>query len=114
MLIEDNTGRRTLFATVIDGPWSDEPISATYVDDGRFMPSVVRIEILPHDRFPLKAERGHAGWVGTAEAKKRPPLMAEALAFLFIVLGAFAPASRKTADNEPLNGNAVETEVTGE
>ena len=29
MLIEDKTDRRTLFSTTIDGPWSDEPVSAT-------------------------------------------------------------------------------------
>jgi hypothetical protein len=93
MLIEDETGRRTLFSTTIDGPWSDKPISATYVDDGRFMPSVVRIEILNDDQFPWRVEKGHAGWVGTANAKRRPPLIVDALGFLFIVLGAFAPAA---------------------
>jgi len=98
MLIEDKTGRRTLFSTAIDGPWSDEPISATYVDDGRFMPRVVRIEILNDDQFPWRVEKGHAGWVGTAYAKRRPPLIVDALGFLFIVLGAFAPA---TATSEP-------------
>lgn len=64
LLIEYKTDDRFLFATEIDGPWSDEPIRATYVDDGRFMPSVVRIEILSSDQFPWKVEKRHAGWGG--------------------------------------------------
>jgi len=111
MLIENKTGRRILFSTVIDGPWSDEPISATYSDDGRFMPTVVRIEILSDDLFPWKVEKGHAGWVGTAEAKRRVPLIVEALAFLFMIVGAFAPT---TANNEPSDDSTrVNTEVAG-
>ena len=106
MLIEDKTGTRTLFSTTIDGPWSDEPISATYVDDGRFMPRVVRIEILNDGQFPWRVEKGHAGWVGTAKAKRRPPLIVEAFGFLFIVLGAFAPATaRNVAADDVIGGN---------
>jgi hypothetical protein len=100
MLIEDKTDRRTLFSTEIDGPWSDRPISATFVDDGRFMPSVVRIEILRDNRLAWKVENEHVGWVGTAEAKRRAPLIAEAFGFIFIILGAFAPATREPANNE--------------
>jgi hypothetical protein len=53
ILIEAGTGHRTLFTTAIDGPWTDQPVRATYVDDGRrFMRSVVRIEILNDEQFP--------------------------------------------------------------
>lgn len=94
MLIEAGTGRRTLFTTVINGPWADQPVLATYVDDGRFMPSVVRIEILSDEQFPWHVEKGHAGWVGAAYAKRRPPLFVSFLGSVFIVMGAFAPTAR--------------------
>ncbi len=70
MLIEAGTGRRTRLTTVIDGPWQDQPVRATYADDGRFMPSVVRIEILNDNQFQWHVEKGHAGWVGNAEARR--------------------------------------------
>ena len=34
-LIEENTGQRFLFRTEIDGPWADQPVRVTYLDDGR-------------------------------------------------------------------------------
>ncbi len=93
MLIEDKTGHRVLFTTAIDGPWTDQPVCATYVDDGRFMPSVVRIEILSDDKFPWHTQKGHVGWVGTSEAKRRAPLLVSLIGFLFLLAGAFAPTT---------------------
>jgi hypothetical protein len=93
LLIEDKTGRRVLFTTAINGPWADQPVRATYVDDGRFMPSVVRIEILSDDRFPWHTQKGYAGWIGTAEAKMRAPLVVSAIGFFFLLVGAFAPTT---------------------
>jgi hypothetical protein len=111
MLIEAGTGRRTLFTTVIDGPWPDQPVRATYADDGRFMPSVVRIEILNDNQFPWHVEKGHAGWVGNAEARRRPPLFVSFLGFVFIVVGAFAPTN-KTPRPEQLDSGTPD--VPGE
>jgi hypothetical protein len=91
MLIEEGTGRRILFTTVIDGPWADQPVRATYVDDGRYMASVVKIEILSDDRFPWRVVKGHAGWVGTAEAKRKAPLIVSFMGLVFILVGVFAP-----------------------
>jgi hypothetical protein len=99
ILIEAKTERRTLFTTVIDGPWADQPVRATYVDDDRFMPSVVRIEILDAGQSPWQVEPGHAGWVGSTEAKRRPPLLASVLGLLFILAGTVAP-SVKTPHSE--------------
>jgi len=61
MLIDAGTDRRTLFSIVINRPWAEQPIRAIYVDDGRFMPSVVRIEILSNDQFLWNVEKGHVG-----------------------------------------------------
>jgi hypothetical protein len=105
MLIEDRTGRRILFATVIDGPWADQPVRVTYVDDGGFMPRVVRIEVLNDDQFPWNVEKGHAGWVGTAEAKSRAPLNVNFLGFVLILIGAFAPT---TIISSPCQSNGDE------
>jgi hypothetical protein len=69
ILIEEGTGRRVLLTTLIDGPWEEQPVRATYVNDGRFVASVVRIEILRGDLHPWQVEEGHAGWVGTTEPK---------------------------------------------
>jgi len=93
MLIEAGTDRRTLFTTVINGPWADQPVRATYVDDGRFMPRVVRIEILNDGQFPWHVEKGHTGWIGNAEAKRRPPLLMTFIALVFMVSGALAPTT---------------------
>jgi len=93
MLIEDKTDRRLLFTTEIDGPWPDQPIYATYVDDGRFMPSVVRIEIFTDVEHPWRNQKDHIGWIGEAEAKRRAPLVVSALGFLFLLAGAFAPTT---------------------
>jgi hypothetical protein len=93
VLIEDKTGRRVIFTTAIDGPWVDQPIRATYVDDGGFMPSVVRIEILSDEQFPWHTQKGHAGWTGTTEAKRRAPLVVSAIGFLFILVGVLAPTT---------------------
>ena len=105
MLIEAGTGQRTFFSTVIDGPWGDQPVRATYVDDGRFMPSVVRLEILNDEQFPWHVEKGHAGWVGNSEAKKRPPLLLTFVYFILIVVGAFAPTRRMTITGQPQSRN---------
>ena len=109
MLIEAGTGRRTLFTTVIDGPWPDQPVRATYADDGRFMPSVVRIEILNDNQFPWHVEKGHAGWVGNAEARRRPPLFVSFLGFVFIVVGAFAPTNKTPRPEQLDSGTPDET-----
>lgn len=81
---------------MIDGPWDDQPVRATYVDDGRKIPSVVRIEILNGDQFPWHVQKGRAGWVGTTEAKRTTPLMLDFIGFVFIIAGVFAPAKRRT------------------
>lgn len=106
MLVEAGSGRRTLFSTVIDGPWGDQPVRATYVDDGRFMPSVVRLEILNDAQFPWHVEKGHAGWVGNSEAMRRPPLFVTFLYFVFIVVGAFATTTRMTSTRQLQATNA--------
>jgi hypothetical protein len=53
------------------------------------MASVVRIEILSDDQFPWHVQKGHAGWVGTAEAKRGAPLIVIFMGFVFIVVGVF-------------------------
>jgi hypothetical protein len=111
MLIEAGTGRRTLFTTVINGPWPDQPVRATYVDDGRFMPSVVRIEVLNDEQFPWPVEKGHTGWVGSAEARRSPPLFVDFLGFVFIVAGVLAPIN-KTPRPEQQDGST--SDVPGE
>jgi hypothetical protein len=58
------------------------------------MASVVRIEILSDDQFPWHVEKGHAGWIGTAEPKRKAPLIVSFMGFAFILIGAFAPARR--------------------
>lgn len=98
ILVEKGTGRRILFTTDIDGPWAHQPVRVTYVADGRYMPSVVRIEILS-DPFSWHVRKGLAkglaGWVGTAEAKRSTPLVINFLGFVFILAGVFAPGCRK-------------------
>jgi hypothetical protein len=111
MLVEEGTDRRILYTTVIDGPWADQPVRATYVDDGWYMASVVRIEILSDNQFPRHVETGHAGWVGTAEPKRKAPLIVSFMGFAFILIGAFAP-TRRTASPEQLKDSR--TEVSGE
>lgn len=109
ILIEAGTDRRTLFTTAIDGPWTDQPVRATYVDDGRrFMRSVVRIEILNDEQFPWHVEKGHAGWVGNAEAKRTPPPLVPILGLIFVVAGALAPTT-KIAAPEELEGGSPDT-----
>jgi hypothetical protein len=112
MLIEDKTGHRVLFTTSIDGPWIDHPVCATYVDDGRFMPSVVRIGILADDQFPWHTREGHAGWVGVAGAKRRAPLYVSSIGFLFLLAGAFAPANGPRYRREAMN--VAQQEAPGE
>jgi hypothetical protein len=107
MLIEAGTGRRKLFTSSINGPWTDQPVRATYVDDGRFLCSVVRIEILKDEQFPWHVEKGHVGWVGNAEAKRRPPLLVTFLGLVFIVAGALAPTTKMTAP-EQLEGGTLD------
>ena len=71
LLLEPGSDRRTLFTTVIDGPWADQPIRATYVDDGRYTASVVKIEIVSDDKLPWRVQNGHTGWVGATDARKQ-------------------------------------------
>jgi hypothetical protein len=99
-LIEAGTGDRTLFTTAINGPWADQPVRATYVDDGRYIRSVVRIEILNDEQFPWHVEKGHAGWVGNTEAKRMPPPLVTFLELVFIVAGALAPTTRMTSPEQ--------------
>ena len=96
MLVEEGTDRRILYTTVIDGPWADQPVRATYVDDGRYMASVVRIEILSDNQFPWHVEKGHAGWVGTAEPKRKAPFIVSFMGFAFILIGAFGPYKKNS------------------
>lgn len=100
ILIEEGTGRRILLTTVIDGRWADQPVRATYVDDDRYLASVVRIEILSDDQFPWHVQKGHAGWVGTAAAKRKAPLIVSFIGFAFILVGTFAPATRIASPNQ--------------
>lgn len=104
MLIEAGTGRRTLFTSAINGPWADQPVHVTYVDDGRPIPSVVKIEILNDEQFPWHVEKGHAGWVGNAEAKRRPPLLVTFLGLVFIVSGGFATTTKMTDPEQQEDG----------
>jgi len=110
-LIEEGTGRRILLTIVIDGPWADQPIRATYVDDHRYLASVVRIEILSDDQSPWHVQKGHAGWVGNAEAKRQCPLIVSFLGFAFILAGTFAPATRTASPNQIQD---TESEVSSE
>jgi hypothetical protein len=101
ILVEERTGQRFLFHTAIDGPWEDQPVLVTYVDDGRLQPSVVRIEILSEDQVPWwHVEKGHAGWIGTAEAKRRAPFLMYSLGLLLIILNVLAPLKRTSCTNE--------------
>jgi hypothetical protein len=100
MLIEAGTDRRTLFSIVINRPWAEQPIRAIYVDDGRFMPSVVRIEILSNDQFLWNVEKGHVGWVGSAEAKRRPPRWMDEVGIIFMIVGVFGITNKmRVQDN---------------
>jgi len=101
MLVEEFTGRRFLFHTSIDGPWTDQPVRVTYLDDGKYLQSVVRIEILSEDQVPWwHVEKGHAGWVGTAEAKRTAaPLYF--IGILVILLGLAAPIKRDPVSKLP-------------
>ena len=95
ILTQAGTDQRFLFSTVIDGPWADQPVRATYADDGRKIPSVVRIEILSGDQFPWHVQKGRAGWVGTTVAKRSTSLMVNFIGFVFVMAGVFAPANKK-------------------
>lgn len=106
ILTETGTDQRFLFTTVIDGPWDGQPVRATYVDNGRKIPSVVRIEILRGDQFPWHVQKGHAGWVGTTVAKRSTPLTLNFIGFIFTVAGVFAPAI-KTKDSNTQDENAT-------
>ena len=94
ILIEDRTGRRTLFATAIDGPWADKPVRVTYLDDGWFMPRVVRIEVLSDDQFPWSVETVRTTWAGTAEERRRASPIVKFLGLALILMGVFAPSTR--------------------
>lgn len=103
ILIEAGKGRRTLFTTSIKGPWADQPVRVTYADDGRFIRSVSRIEILNSEQFPWHVEQGHAGWVGNAEARRRPPLVAIFIGFVLIMAGALATTSKRSREQPENN-----------
>jgi hypothetical protein len=94
ILLEAGSDHRTLCTTVIDGPWADQPIRATYVDDGRYLASVVKIEIVSDGQLPWHVQNGHAGWVGTADAKRQAPLLLSFMGMVCILVGVFAPASK--------------------
>ena len=111
ILTETGTDQRFLFTTAIDGPWADQPVRATYIDDGRKIPSVVRIEILSGDQFPWHVQKGRAGWVGTTEAKRTTPLTLNFIGFVFIMAGVFATAS-KTKDSLPPSSNVQDEKPT--
>jgi len=92
---------RFLFTTTIDGPWENQPTLITYADDGKYLQSVVRIEILSEDQVPTwHIENGHVGWVGTTEAKQRAPVLVSFIGFLLIVLNVVAPSKRKPSNDE--------------
>jgi len=94
ILIEEYTGRRFLFHTGIDGPWTDQPVRVTYLDDGKYLKSVIRIEILSEDQVPWwHVEKGHAGWVGIAEAKRNAASLSF-IGLLLILLGIVLPVKR--------------------
>ena len=99
ILTQAGTDQRFLFTTVIDGPWADQPVRVTYVDDGRKIPSVVRIEVLGGDQFPWRAQKGRAGWVGTTAPRRSTPLIVNSIGFVFIIAGVFAPALK--TDSHP-------------
>jgi hypothetical protein len=75
------------------------------------MPSVVRIEILNDKQFPWLVEKGHAGWVGNAEAKRTPPPLVTFIALVFIVSGGLAPIKKVTAPDQVKGENADMTDV---
>jgi hypothetical protein len=108
VLIEAGTDRHILCSTGIEGPWADEPVRATYVDDGRFIHRVVGIEILSDDQFPWHVVKGHAGWVGSSEARRTAPPFVYLLVFAFVVAGVFALPTRSS---RPLEG--VNAKVSG-
>ena len=111
ILTEKGTGRRILFTTDIDGPWADQPVRVTYVDDGRYMPSVVRIEILSGDEFPWRLRKWPAGWVGTAEAKRSTPLVINFIGFVFILAGVFARGNRKENTQQQTDDQDVDKPI---
>ncbi|MFY9854681.1 MAG: hypothetical protein WAK26_12470 [Terracidiphilus sp.] len=85
MLVEEYTDRRIPFHTEIDGPWNDQPVRITYLDDGSYLPSVVQIEILSEDQVPWwHVQRGHSGWVGTAPARRNATVLRFAGFLLFL------------------------------
>jgi hypothetical protein len=63
-------------------------------------------------------QKGHAGWVGTAEAKRRAPLTINFIGLVFIVAGAvagaFALANRKSTAQLADKGNVEKLTVPGE
>jgi hypothetical protein len=75
------------------------------------MPSVVRIGILSDDEFPWHTQKGYAGWVGTAEAKRKVPLLVISIGFLFILVGAHALTNGRKYRREGLNAAQPEVSV---
>lgn len=104
------TGRRDLFRTTIDGPWANQLIRATYADDGIFEPQVVKIEILREGQFPGQVGTGHAGWIGSAQAKRRPPLSVDLVEMVFMIAGVFAK-TRVTNRSQPDGEDAAPSEA---
>ncbi len=96
ILIDAATGNRILFQTVIDGPWADQPVRATYQDDGRRIPSVVKIEVVGEEQFPRwRVQAPHIGWIGTAEPKRKAPLLIYLAGWLLILTGVILPSGRR-------------------
>jgi hypothetical protein len=88
ILVEEYTERRILFHTRIDGSWEDQPVRITYLDDGNYIRSVVQIEILSEAQVPWwHVEAGHAGWIGTAEGRRRLPGYAYLIGFVLFLSG---------------------------
>lgn len=111
ILIEAASGNRMLFHTVIDGPWADQPVRATYIDDGSRIPSVTRIEVVSGDQFPRwHVQAAHAGWIGTAEPKRKAPLPMYLIGWLLVLIGILrspGPANGNTGDPSVSKESAV-------
>jgi hypothetical protein len=109
ILVEEYTDRRILFTTEIDGPWNDQPVRVTYLDDGSSLRSVIQIEILSEDQVPWwHVQKGHAGWVGTAPARRNTATL-HFVGLLLFLTGIMAIGSKRVPDPEVAEamGNTV-------
>jgi len=88
ILIETGSGSRILFHTIVDGPWEDQPVRVTYLDDGSRIASVVRIEVVGEDQFPRwRVTANHVGWIGTTEPRRKVPLLMQLTGWLLVLIG---------------------------